>query len=120
MPIEHSEPLIQVNTNAGKESSGMTSFLGVEIEGKWFMLPGSMIIVGIGIFILLFKTGANLFLAAVFSGMPLILSLLYLTIFIIGRPPHYQADFIEHLIHGPKYPYTVPHGRLFPVKIERR
>ena len=32
MPIEHSEPLIQVNTNAGKESNGMTSFLGIEIE----------------------------------------------------------------------------------------
>ena len=120
MPIEHSEPLIQVNTNAGKESKGLTSFLGVEIEGKWFMLPGSMIIVGIGMFILLFKTGANLFLASVFSGMPLVISLLYLLFFIIGKPPHYQADFIEHLIHGPKYPYSIPHGRLFPVRIERR
>jgi len=120
MQNEHSEPLIQVNTNAGKESQGLTSFLGVEIEGKWFMLPGSMIIVGIGIFVLLFKMGANLFLGAVFSGMPLILSLIYLTVFVIRKPPHYQADFIEHHIHGPKYPYAIPRGRSFPVKIERR
>ena len=120
MSIEHMEPLIQVNTNAGKESNGMTSFLGIEIEGKWFMLPGSMIIVGIGVFILLFKTGANPFLAAVFAGMPLLISLLYLMFFIIGKPPHYQADFIEHIVHGPKFPYAIPCGRLFPVKIERR
>ena len=109
-------PLVQVATNSGLESNGKTKFLLWEIEGYWFALPGAGILFGITLFILLIQK-EGIIAGAIGLITPITLSIVYIQVFVKGRPPHYTEDLLERALSGTTWPKKIPRDKSFPISL---
>ena len=97
-------------THSGTESSGKV--LG--IEAKHFLPIFYTIILSMCLYFLLSATpvlsGASITTKVFIGSIPIIGSLAYVFLFVVGKPPHYFDDVMDTWINGSDF-NTRPHKR---------
>jgi hypothetical protein len=97
MSSEH-RPLRVTPTNAGPDSKGIVSVFGWDLEGMvaFYLVAGALA----GMLLVLCLRGSATATRVAAGAVPLLLSVAWVKFFVHGRPPSYQADVCERLIHG--------------------
>lgn len=85
-------------TNSGRESRGVVRFGKWELEGEAYLL---VVCGALGsIFVFLLAHSSSLAVRLAFASVPLALAVLWLRLFVVGKPPHYTSDYFEGLLTG--------------------
>jgi hypothetical protein len=88
-------------TNAGPDSKGMVSVFGWDLEGMvaFYLVGGALA----GMLVVFILSSSALWTRLGCGLVPLLLSALWVKLFIHGRPPAYQADLWEARVRGPDF-----------------
>ena len=85
-------------TNAGPDSKGMVSVFGWDLEGMvaFYLVGGALA----GMLVVFVLSASALWTRLGCGTVPLVVSALWVKLFIHGRPPAYQADLWESRLRG--------------------
>ena len=99
------EDLIRTKTSSFKDSNGVA----MGFEGDQFLYLIGGFLVSIVVLMLCLISQMHVFKSAIISILPTVFMWLYLKIFLAGKPPHYQADLFQDLLHGYVYERNLGH-----------
>jgi hypothetical protein len=88
-------------TNSGPDSKGVVRFGRWEIEGEAYLF---VVLGAIGaVLVFALASSFSLFVRLIFALLPLVLSVVWVKSFVIGKAPHYLGDRFECLLVGPHF-----------------
>ncbi len=85
-------------TNAGPDSKGIVSVLGWDLEGMiaFYLVGGALM----GMALIFALTGRPILTRVIAGIVPVVLSAVWVKLFVHGRPPSYQSDVFETWLRG--------------------
>lgn len=102
------EEITSTNTNSAMDSEGVA----FGMKGNLFVYVLGSVIASILVVTIMFVLNVHIIPLALIGVSPVILVLIYLKIFKINKPPHYQEDLFEYAINGGSQEKQVKHDEL--------